>query len=522
MKEHWKSALKLFLVSTALGLLVLTVLSQSNPAHTIPKTDYGAFAYIGRIILQGKLPYLDAWDNKPPAIYYLNALGLWLGHNTRWGIFAIQLFMLYAASQLSFWLIDYLWGDFPAWVGTLAWLYGLNITLKGGNLTEEYPLALHFLALTLLVFQINHPAKKMYTIFLGLCMGISILFRPNNAIVEGSALLALILVKLINNKKGDILKTLLSAGIGVIVPLGLFAVYFYWKGILFQFLEGAFIYNLAYASTRVSDSSPIQGGLGYYGIIFWMSLAGYLVLLIWLIFHLFSTAQSGVLYALLIGWPLAIFFVDPSGRNYEHYYINWLPFLGLLIGLAFAPVQIILKKLISWNFNRLLRGLVWLGVVTFFVKFGYAAEYKASLIVLQDPEHRELKTRIATYVTNHSKPADFVLFWGPNPAENFMSNRESPSPYLFYPFYVPSDLTNKYSEQFFIDLKTNRPILIVDMNDKDNLSIDPQKRKQQIVLSSSREYLAPNISVVLSYIDENYCLNARIGDNYVYRLCNAP
>src|SRR5262245_8845426 len=71
-------------------LLAVMVLSQSNPGITLPGRDYGIFSYIGQQITLGRLPYKDAWDHKPPAIFYIDALGLWLGHGFRWGIWLIE------------------------------------------------------------------------------------------------------------------------------------------------------------------------------------------------------------------------------------------------------------------------------------------------------------------------------------------------------------------------------------------------------------------------------------------------
>lgn len=38
--------------------------------------DEGAYAYISNVIDKGGLPYLDAFDNKPPGIYYLYNLSM--------------------------------------------------------------------------------------------------------------------------------------------------------------------------------------------------------------------------------------------------------------------------------------------------------------------------------------------------------------------------------------------------------------------------------------------------------------
>ncbi|HEY2982019.1 MAG TPA: hypothetical protein VGJ22_12620, partial [Anaerolineales bacterium] len=71
-------------------LLALSVLVQANPATRLPGRDNGFYLYIGEEIVHGKLPYRDAWESKPPAIFYLNALALRLGRGSRWGIWTIE------------------------------------------------------------------------------------------------------------------------------------------------------------------------------------------------------------------------------------------------------------------------------------------------------------------------------------------------------------------------------------------------------------------------------------------------
>ena len=68
-----------------LMLFVALILIRTNPLDYLPNRDSGSFLYAGDQILQGNLPYIDFWDSKGPGIFYINALGLWLGKNTRWG-----------------------------------------------------------------------------------------------------------------------------------------------------------------------------------------------------------------------------------------------------------------------------------------------------------------------------------------------------------------------------------------------------------------------------------------------------
>ena len=80
-----------------LFLLLLTafVLNLANPLFDKPSRDGGFFLYAGSQILKGKIPYLDFWDNKGPAIFYINSLGLWLGGGSRWGVWAVEFLCIF-------------------------------------------------------------------------------------------------------------------------------------------------------------------------------------------------------------------------------------------------------------------------------------------------------------------------------------------------------------------------------------------------------------------------------------------
>ncbi|MBI1854976.1 MAG: hypothetical protein HYR93_03790, partial [Chloroflexi bacterium] len=128
------------------------------------------------------------------------------------------------------------------------------------------------------------------------------------------------------------------------------------------------------------------------------------------------------------------------------------------------------------------------------------------------------RSPIATYVNEHTKPGDLVLFWGAYPGENFMSDRESPSAVLFYPLFVKSDISTQLDDQFLRDLKANRPVMIVDMGDYEALSLDPIERRKRLDAGVGWQYLPDNIDEVFAFIDQNYSRIANVKGMGVYRL----
>nr|HPK71361.1 hypothetical protein [Vicinamibacterales bacterium] len=62
-----------WIVLTLLVIIRLPSLVQPSGA------DQDLYAYVGQEIARGGLPYLDAWDQKPPAVHYTYAVmyGVW-------------------------------------------------------------------------------------------------------------------------------------------------------------------------------------------------------------------------------------------------------------------------------------------------------------------------------------------------------------------------------------------------------------------------------------------------------------
>ena len=83
---------------------------------------------------------------------------------------------------------------------------------------------------------------------------------------------------------------------------------------------------------------------------------------------------------------------------------------------------------------------------------------------------------------------------------------------------LDANLSEQFSDQFFLDLTKNRPALIVDMEYTKALSLDPKKRAAQRAAQQEWPYLPANIDEVLSFIDNNYHLEATFRNAKVYRL----
>lgn len=503
---------------TMIVALVLTVLAQANPGTNLPSRDYGIFVYIGEQITHGKLPYKDVWDNKPPAIYYLNAVALWIGRGSRWGVWIVECLFLFGAIWLSFHLLKKLWGIWPAIFGTLIWLSGLDLTLQGGNFTEEYPLLFHFLALIIFIKLIEQPQKRLNNIILGSLFSLAFLFRPNNALIETMLILTLAFIQIIRRNAHIFFTHTLWITLGVLPPILIAIAYFWSQGLFQDLLEGAILHNLAYSSASLTASSPLAAGFQYLKWSAWVALIGYTAVLFQN--KSFGSPSFFVLVFLLLGWPITISLSDPAGRNYGHYFISWLPFIALLSGFALhtlstksSSIAHVFQISSSYAF-----AIVLILTSAFLMVSGRAGQYQKAVERILNGPGVEIRSRYAIYVENHTRPGEYVLFWAHLLGENFMSNREAPYSTLPYPTLVESDITKRLNDDFLQDITEYPPVLIVDMGHLDPLSLDPLMRAEQRKHGIGWPFPPDNLEEVFSFIENNYYLEAEINGKSIYRL----
>lgn len=150
-------------------IFLLLYSRSTSPLYCALGQDSCIFMIIGRELLNGKVPYVDLYENKGPFLYFIQALpqAIWPG---RYSIFILQLMLWF----IQFKIIDKIsWFLYkkkaPASTFLLFFLFVL-FNYQEGNLAEEYNL--FFIFITALCF-IKITETDKYT-FPGISMGISL------------------------------------------------------------------------------------------------------------------------------------------------------------------------------------------------------------------------------------------------------------------------------------------------------------------------------------------------------------
>ncbi len=168
------------ILATVLASLPILAVSQFIAHARVDEFDAWLFAYYGREMLDGRTLYADLWDNKPPGIFWVNALGLGLSGRSLAGVWVLCALATCGAAALVFAATKRLYGWSAAGIATvLAALY-LNVWLYhvGCNRPSTFfvPTELACFALYCLVLT---GAKRPRTVLFaaGVCGGLGVCFK---------------------------------------------------------------------------------------------------------------------------------------------------------------------------------------------------------------------------------------------------------------------------------------------------------------------------------------------------------
>jgi hypothetical protein len=139
--------------------------------------DQGIFAVVGRTILEGGVPYKDAWDHKTPGIFFVNALAQLLAGNSMASIRIVETAALIALGGCFLRLSNELFGDLQAGIfGTvLAWYYYIQLDYWHTGQAEGFGAVVLAVGLLLVLRIRRNPLGSSWS-FAGLGVLIACLF----------------------------------------------------------------------------------------------------------------------------------------------------------------------------------------------------------------------------------------------------------------------------------------------------------------------------------------------------------
>jgi len=170
------------ILATALLCLPLLAVAQFLAQVRVDEFDSWLFAYYGRQLLAGQVLYEQLWDNKPPGIFWLNALALWLSRGSLVGPIVFCAVAVAASCALFFAAVRRLYGLATAAVATVMATLFLNQQYfhVGCNRPNTFFVLTELAAFGLYVRGLTQPGRwRRSLLAAGFCAGLGLWFKQS-------------------------------------------------------------------------------------------------------------------------------------------------------------------------------------------------------------------------------------------------------------------------------------------------------------------------------------------------------
>ncbi len=244
-----KKSADILVVGLLFVLLTVAFLARSPYAVGVPLRDSGIFLSIGSDVLRGKVLYQQTWDNKQPLLYGINAVGLWLGGGSVWGVWGLELGFLLFVFYATFRQIRPALTPLATFVVIAIAFLGI-FPFMGGNYSEEYSLVIQAGILSVLLGGYlpdrTRFSRGLASGMIGLLVGLVFCIKQTYLDIPVTVLVFIVFLAWVE-KDRRIFGNLLLVGVGfLLVNLPVF-IYFQLKGALHDYLVDAFLFNLYYS-----------------------------------------------------------------------------------------------------------------------------------------------------------------------------------------------------------------------------------------------------------------------------------
>ncbi len=513
---------------------VLLISAQFAPSVMDQRRDSGIFAYTAQVIGEGGLPYVDAWDNKLPSVFYIDAAAFALFDVNGWAIWLADTAFVFGAAWVLGELVARVYGRRDlAWIGALllAVLARHPALVPDTNFTETYAL-LPQVIVWAAGYQFLRTPNHRLAFMIGAAAGIALLIKQTTvgdalALVPAALIVRPGLVREVRYWRW--LGTMIAGGLA---SLGLMAAHLALNGILDDAIRASFL-SAGDFHAWVGRGTPWIGATVAHSLItpeIWVTFGPLLPFMLiggWQVRDRTAdpaerTCGVWLLLALVVNLTLA----NVTDRAYEHYYMPLIPAVVLLTagGLRRIPSQP--PPYMGEESKAVLRGAVfhqwpwalfyiWTLIVLLPVVVSIWRLYEADWALVGPARVHPL----AAYVAEQTAPGDFVYVWGANTLVNFQADRRSPTAYTYaYPLIMPGADSERRIAQVIADLDAHPPALIVDSTWTDGRRIPPLDAVRRAVWEADGgRHDVADLTPIYAWVADRCTLVDMVEDAAIYR-----
>jgi hypothetical protein len=424
--------------------------------------DEGAYAYMSDVIDRGGLPYRDAFDHKPPGIYYIYNLSFKIfGHDIQAPRIA-ALLSVAIASVLVFLFVYKISFSFSAGIlsmGLLAW--GSSSAAYAGFSANTEIFVLPCLAGASLCLIRNGGSKRKYFLC-GLLFGIALIIKQT---VLPIALSSLIFVA-INQRhhRNKVVSVVISFMAGLVFPFAYCTLWFSFKGAFYSYWAGLYVYNQSYSSLN-NIWNALGNFLGSLQFILYLDAGSWIAGCLGLM--ALGLSQAGAYHKWLILAPLAgsLISVSLGGFYFPHYFLMVIPYSAMAAGVGGSAFGVRGANHIG---KWLLAMLLIVGVINNLRFSAKSSDEKFRIVYGSDLFSRSLT--VGRFLRSQSNKNEKVFVSGSEAQILFYSSLSGSSRfYYYYPLTMPSSLRDEFRTELISSIAGNPADYLIRVNNPSSL-----------------------------------------------------
>lgn len=506
--------------SILLGVIFLVVLIRSNFFGIPFERDEGAYGYYGKLLLEGKTPYKDFYEQKFPGIFYFYAMMVGIFGETVKGIHMgfmllniATIILLHSASRRIF---NPMAGAITAITYAVV---SMTPFLSGFTIQGEHGVAF-FVSLGIFFYSytIKNTSWKFY-FFMGLALGAAFMTKTSGMFLVLWGGIAIVIDFFLDGNKRTVKeffrRTLIYSG-GVFLVIAILFLIIAMKGSFDEMIYWSYKIPKRYVSRVPWEEGKKYLDYTYQAItkdykFFWMHAA---LALVTLVIKNVSWRIKLTTVALIGFSSLTIF---PGFYFYGHYWIQILPGLSILAGLTFYAFDDIMRNRAGVKSPTVKYAYVVIFIIATFMHLNknkdyyFNPNYERILRMVYGNNPFPETAKIGEYINANSKPEDNIIAIGSEPEIYFYTQKHCPSRHAYFSALVDSvDEHKQWQREFVADVEKAKPRYVIFYNHPISLMV--QRGVDQYVFEWYNKYVTENYQLIgLVDMIEGY------SSNYVWR-----
>ncbi len=485
-------------------LLLLIVIIRSKFSGIPFERDEGIYSYFGKLLLEGKVPYIDFYEQKFPGIFYFYAVIVYFFGDTVQGMHQGFLIINLITVVFLFFASKRLFSPFAGLITAITFaIVSLTPNLSGFTVQAEHGVAF-FISIGIFFYSFTLKNSRLIYLFLmGLAMGFAFMTKTSGMFLALWGGIAVVCDSFFGGADNRIKQLFIR---GAVYSAGVFTViggFFLLMAIMGSFDD---MFFFAYeVPKRYVNKIPWEQGKTYLDYtlkaitkeykLFWVhAFLGLAVVFIKSI-----PVRIKIMAVTLLFFSCATVF--PGYYFYGHYWIQIIPGLAIIAGLTFHIFGILLARFTSIKSPRPF--YIYIGIfviaslfhINRLKSYYFHPNYEKVMRNVYGSNPFPEAMEIGNYINNHSKPDDQIVLLGSEPQIYFYTKKKCPSRHAYFAAVVDNTPESPvWQKEFIRDVEKARPEFVVFFNHP--ISLFVQQGADQTIFSWFNEYVSKGYKLI--------------------------